>query len=482
MTEKAGETVVKKKSPAKEAFYKPKPMPVRSDPAPKEPAQTDSARADSARAPEYARKLSRMVQYDTTSYAFAQQRETFLGYHAVLAELYPLLHSSLAKTEIDGSLLYYWKGRSDQRPIVLMGHQDVVPASGEWSRPPFSGEIADGKVWGRGSVDTKCSCMAFFQAVEELLAEGFVPQQDVWISSSCTEEWGGPGCPALVAELERRGVRPWLVLDEGGGIYTDPMLGVKGNCAMIGISEKGRANVKFIARGKGGHASTPQKNSPIARLASFVSDVEKHCPFRSAMEPETKAMLEAFAPAASLPVRLILKNLWLFGYPVTWFTPRISGQAAAMLRTTITFTMASGSEVYNVLPREASLGANLRFARHQDMEESLVIIRKMAAKHGLEMEVVHSTPCSKTADIGGEAYRYVAETVKKTFPECVCSPFVLAGATDATFYDAICDNCIRFAPIVYGPEEMKGIHGVDEALRYDCLPGAVDFYKNLIRG
>ena len=435
-----------------------------------------------ARALEYARKLSRMVQYDTTSYAFAEQRETFLGYHAVLAELFPLLHSNLEKTEIGGNLLFRWKGISDQFPIVLMGHQDVVPASGEWSKPPFSGEIADGKVWGRGSVDTKCSCMAFFQGVEELLSEGYVPQQDVWISSSCTEEWGGPGCPALVAELQRRGVRPWLVLDEGGGIYTDPMMGVNGNCAMIGISEKGRANVKFIARGKGGHASIPQKNSPIARLASFVSDVEKHCPFRSALEPETKAMLEAMAPAASFPFRLVLKNLWLFKYPVTWFTPKISGQAAAMFQTTITFTMATGSDAYNVMPREATLGANLRFAHHQDMEESLSIIQKIAARHDLEMEVVHSTPCTKNADINGEAYRYVTETVEKVFPGCVCSPFVLTGATDAAFYDTICDSCIRFAPIIYGPEEKNGIHGVDEALHYDCLPGAVDFYKYLIRG
>ena len=215
---------------------------------------------DDPRALAYAEKLSRMVRYDTTSYAGADQRETFLGYHKILEELFPLVHSHLVKIEINGSLLYHWKGKDDSYPVVLMGHQDVVPVSGEWSKDPFSGEISEGKVWGRGSVDTKCSCMAFFQAVEELLAEGYVPDQDVWLSTSCTEEWGGPGCPALVDELGRRGVKPWLVCDEGGGLYTDPMMGIKGNFAMIGVSEKGRANVKFIARGKGGHASTPQKN------------------------------------------------------------------------------------------------------------------------------------------------------------------------------------------------------------------------------
>ena len=436
--------------------------------------------AEGIRAQEYAHKLSKMVQYDTTSYAFTDQRETFLGYHKVLEELFPQVHRRLEKIEIDGSLLYHWKGRSDRYPIVLMGHQDVVPVSDEWEKPPFSGEVADGKVWGRGSVDTKCSCMAFFQAVEELLDDGVVPEQDVWLSTSCTEEWGGPGCPALVEELSRRGVKPWLVCDEGGGIYTDPMMGIKGNFAMIGVSEKGRANVRFTARGKGGHASTPQKNSPIARLAAFVCDVEKHCPFRSEMEPETRAMLEALAPAASFPFRLILENLWLFGYPITWFTPMINGQAAAMLRTTITFTMASGSNACNVMPREATLGANMRFVHHQDMEESLAVIKKAAQKYDLEMEVLQGGPCTKTVDIKGEVYHYIEETVKKTFPNCISSPYVLTAATDATFYEKICDNCIRFAPIVYGPEEKKGIHGVNEALRYDCLPGAVDFFKNLI--
>ena len=433
------------------------------------------------RAEEYAAKLSKMVKYDTTSYAFTDQRETFLGYHKILASLFPLVHERLEIIEIDGSLLFHYKGRSDRKPIVLMGHQDVVPAPEGWDRPPFSGEIANGKVYGRGSVDTKCSCMAFFQAAEELLAEEYLPEQDVWLSTSCTEEWGGPGCPALVEELQRRGVKPWLVCDEGGGIYTDPMMGIKGNFAMIGVAEKGRANVRFTAKGKGGHASTPQKNSPITRLAAFVCDVEKHCPFKSKMEPETRAMLEALAPAASFPIRLILENLWFFRSPIEWFTPMINGQAAAMLRTTITFTMASGSNACNVMPREASVGANMRFIHHQDMGESLAVIGKIAKKYDLEMEVMQGSPCSKMIDIHGDVYKYVADTVTKTFPGCISSPYVLTAATDATFYEKICDNCIRFAPIIYGPEEKKGIHGVNEALRYDCLPGAVDFYKNLIR-
>ena len=139
---------------------------------------------DPERALHYAEKLSEMVKYDTTSVPNTDQREQFLGFHRILEKLFPLVHQRLEKTEIDGNLLFFWKGSSSERPIVLMSHQDVVPAEGNWQHEPFSGDIADGKVWGRGFSDTKCSVMAFFQAVEELLSEGYIPPQDVYLCSS----------------------------------------------------------------------------------------------------------------------------------------------------------------------------------------------------------------------------------------------------------------------------------------------------------
>ena len=72
------------------------------------------------------------------------------------------------------------------------------------------------------------------------------------------------------------------------------------------------------------------------------------------------------------------------------------------------------------------------------------------------------------------------QTVSETFPGCAGSPYVMTGATDARFYQEICDHVFRFAPVIYGPEQMKGMHGLNENIEYNCLPGAVDFYKNLI--
>ena len=317
-------------------------------------------REDEAEALALAEKLSRMIRVPTVSVPEKDQPELFHAFHETLRALFPLVHERLERTEIDGNLLYCWKGRSSERPLVLMSHQDVVPAEGEWLHAPFSGDIADGKVWGRGTSDTKCSVMAFFEAAERLLAEGYTPPQDVYLSSSCTEEWAGDGCLKIVAELKRRGVRPWLVVDEGGGIITDPIGGIHGNFAMVGVFEKGKADITLTARSTGGHASAPARHSPLMRLSDFAHALEHHDPFRRRLPREVAAMFEALAPYASFPLRLVFGNLWLFRPVLLRLLPLISPQAGAMIRTTVAVTMAKIKEFL----RQSSISSQEKIVVH----------------------------------------------------------------------------------------------------------------------
>ena len=303
----------------------------------------------------------------------------------------------------------------------------------------------------------------------------------MYLASSCTEEWAGDGAPKIVEELKRRGVELFIVCDEGGGIISEPIGGIKGNFAMVGVFEKGKADVKFTARSTGGHASAPAKNTPIARLAAFVNEVETHTPFRRKFLPEVSAMFARLAPYAPFGLKLVMGTLWLFAPIMKPVLGRISAQAGAMLQTTIAFTMQSGSDAYNVLPQEATLGANMRFIPHQGEKESLEIIKALAAKHGLETEIVHSNDYTEPVDINGEAFRLVEKVIGETFPGLPVSPYVMTGATDAQFYQPICPSCIRFAPVIYGPEQMKGMHGLNENIENNCRPGAVSFYQNLIK-
>lgn len=428
-----------------------------------------------------AEKLSTMVQCETVSTRDVAEPEKFRRFHQVLRQLYPNVFNACEVIDIDGNLLLKWSGQSHENPIMLMSHMDVVPAGGGWSHEPFGGEISEGKVWGRGTADTKASLMAFYQAAEELLAEGYVPPVDVYLCSSCTEETGGDGAPKIVAWLKEHGIQLAMLCDEGGSIIAEPIGGVPGNFAMVGVYEKGYGDLKFTARSAGGHASAPGRNTPIPRLAKFIARVEKKQPMKVKFSPEVDAIFSRLAPYASFPLHLVLGNLWLFKPLLKKVLPRISPQAAAMLQTTVAFTMQKGSDGYNVIPQEAYVTANLRFIPHQKAEESVKVLTKLAKKYDLETEVLTADEPSSSLDLKGRAFRLTEAAIAEAFPGLPASPYIVTAATDCRFYEDVCKNCVRFAPVVYGPEQIKGMHGIDENIETNCLPGAVEYYKTVIR-
>ena len=436
----------------------------------------------SKRSVEYGKQLSKMVQCETISCRNQEDRTKFYEFHKVLEELFPLVHSTCEKHVFNGSLLYKWEGKKHDEPILLMSHQDVVEANGKWEREPFSGDIDEkGRVWGRGTVDTKASLFCIFTSVEELIKDGFVPENDVYIASSCTEEWSGDGAPATVQYLKDNNIKIKLLLDEGGMIIEEPVGGVKGTYAMVGIVEKGYGDVKFTARGNGGHASAPGKNTPLVRLGKFMCDVEKKNPFEAQFTPVVEEMFRRMAPNMNFGMKLLFSNMNVFKPLLVKLLPSVSSAAGAMLRTTLAFTMAKGADGANVLPQEASIVGNMRFIHHQPVKESIECISKIASKYNIETEVLYSDDPCPIVDYKSEEFKLVEKTINEIYPNIGVCPYVMTGGTDAKYYAKVSDNCIRIAPLYIDKQQYGSIHGLNENIYQGTLPMGVDFYKTIIK-
>ena len=197
-------------------------------------------------------KLQALVRIPTVSHRDPAlvDGDAFDRFVEELATQFPLLHSRLELTRVSRhGLLFHWPGRASDRPVVLMAHLDVVPVDEEapWQHPPFSAEIVDGHVWGRGTLDDKGALVAVCEAVERHLEEGLVPGQDVWLSFGCDEEVSGEAARMAVEELRSRGVRPWFVVDEGGAVAHQAFPGVEAPVGVIGVTgTDGKTTTSFL--------------------------------------------------------------------------------------------------------------------------------------------------------------------------------------------------------------------------------------------
>ena len=449
------------------------------------PTEAKTAVFDTAfddRAYAYGEKLGALIRSETVSETVQPDKSKFLAFHEVLKQQFPLVHQKMEKTVFDGSLLFHMSGSGNGSvpPVMLMSHHDVVEAPGAWKHPPFSGEIADGRVWGRGTLDTKGSLFCILQAAEEMLASGWQPAYDFFIASSCTEETAGAGARDTAAYLKAHGIKLGLLIDEGGMVLDAPLAGVRGLYAMVGVLEKGYGDLRFVAAGNGGHSSMPSPGTPIPRLAAFVHKVEHHDPFKPKMNDTVREMLHRMAPNASFSLRLIFANLWLLGPMLARLLPVISPMAGAMVKTTVAFTTMQGSNGLNVVPERAYVTGNLRFIHHQGTDESIALMTELAKQYDLRTEIISKEyPCKVVAH-DTAAFRLVERCVPISYPGVCVTPYAMTGGTDAKYYNEVCDNCLRFAPLYCDSEQLETIHGHDENLYLSALPKGIDFYKSVL--
>ncbi len=419
------------------------------------------------------------------------EREEFRALHLWLTETYPRVHETLARETVgELSLLYTWEGVDPSlAPVVLMGHQDVVPVipgtEDRWTHPPFGGVIADGWIWGRGAMDDKATVIAILESVESLLAEGFRPRRTIYIAFGHDEEVGGrQGAQKIADLLESRRVGDYaLVLDEGGAITEGMMPGTDGPVAIIGIAEKGYVSLELVAAAEGGHSSTPPESTAIGILSRAIQRLEDD-PFPLRIDGATREMLAFVGPEATFSRRLAIANLWLTA-PLVKRGMANSPGGSASLRTTTAATMFDAGVKDNVLPITARAVVNFRILPGETVESVTERVRAVVddARITIDTAFGFGQDPSPISDVESPAFRLVGRTLREVLPgeELLVTPYLVLGGTDAKYYAPRSRNVFRFLPVFIREGDMARVHGTNERLSVESVDLAIRYFRRLIR-
>lgn len=429
----------------------------------------------------YVSRLQKMIQCKTVSVKDSYDDTEFAKLRDVMVELFPTLHKNAEKmTFSDDCWIYKIKGADETRNIMLMSHHDVVEASGEWKYDGFSGTVADGKIWGRGTVDTKTPLFAEFSALEELLGEGYNPPCNIWIGSSHNEELGGDGIPKALEYFKENNITFEVILDEGGALIEPPLAGMCADkCGMVAVHEKGRIYLNCTATAENGHASLTAgaKATPVERMSSFINEVMTNDIFIRRLNPQVEAMFKHMAPYLKFPMNMLLSNLWLFGGIIKKVMPKINAQAGGLIGTTCTFNNIEGSTA----AKKCTAKAFMRPVDEKDFEADLNKFKEIAKKYEIEVEMTEDSEYHAPADMSKPQFQYTMNCIGEVFPQYPASPFILPAGTDARTLTDVCECVLRFAPIRLSAQQLASVHAENENIDVDSVANCVAFYKHFIK-
>ncbi len=433
-----------------------------------------------------AQHLSEAIQFKTVSKQKPSRPnpEAFEGFINWFEKAYPEVHGATTRELINYTILLKWEGSDpDAQPVLLTGHYDVVPVipgtESMWKQPPYSGNIVDGYVWGRGALDDKSAAIAIMEAATLLVKQGFQPKQTVYLSFGHDEEVSGKdGADRVAAHLKKQGIQLEWSLDEGSFVINGMMPGIDKPVASINVAEKGYTTLRLIASGAGGHSSMPPSRTAVGELAEAITKLQS-APFKGGVDGIVGDMLNQLGRHMTFSTRMAIANQWLFGWMVE---SQFGGSTAgnAMMRTTIAPTMLSGSIKENVLPIRATATVNFRIHPRDSVDGVVEHVRQAIQNDNIEIKVLGGNEASNIADIQSRSYAAIEKTARQIFPDAVIAPGLTVAATDSRYYGKVSDNAYRFNPMIVGPGDLATFHGTNEKISIDNLEKATVFYAQLL--
>ena len=434
-----------------------------------------------------AQSLSQAVTFETISYLPPRPSPAFGAFLTWLEAEFPVAHAAMTQERINTlTPLYRWAGADPSlRPVLLAAHYDVVPiapgSDDKWDHPPFSGTIADGFIYGRGTLDDKGAIVAMLGAVEALLADGFTPPRDIYFSFGHDEEIGGvKGAYGVVKHLREKGIRMEWSLDEGSMVLRDIISGLDKDVASINVSEKGYATLDITARAEGGHSSLPPAQTAVGALAKAVANVQD-TPMPGGLTDASKDFFDRLGPHFALTERILFANQWLFR-PVLEYV--LSGSAAtnAMLRTTTAPTMLTGSNKENVLPQEATATVNFRLHPRDTIQD--VVDHVTQAVNNPEIDITVRPGAGEASPVSradNTAFALLDKTFRQVFGELIVVPGLTVAGTDSKHYSLIADDAYRINPFIFTAQDLPRFQGNNERVSVEAMGQAAQFYMMLLR-
>lgn len=431
--------------------------------------------------------LASAIKYRTISHDNVKpDAAEFLGFQAFLERSYPAVHSALSRTIINQySMLYHWQGSEPQlNPLLLLAHYDVVPAnnSDQWQHPPFAGEIKEGYIWGRGTLDDKGSLISIMEAIDALVREGYQPQRSIYLAFGHDEEVSGKnGAMQIAQHLQDKKLRFDFILDEGGMIAVDMIPNFDYAIAAIGPAEKGYLTLELTSETAGGHSSMPPKRTAIGHLASAIHQLEEN-PFPIDRHL-SQALYNEILPQMPFSMKALFANTWLFNPLIDWAISN-NPPLNAGVRTTVAATMIQGGEKENVLADSAKATINIRILPGDSIDSVIERITDIIDDSTIKIERAGTAnEPSAVTDINGSAYALIRKTIHQVGnkQDIIVAPRLVVAATDARHYSELSNQVLRFIYLPVTPQTISGIHGVNERIAIKDLPQTIRFYYQLIR-